>query len=107
MLKGGDPEMDCGNPTYSNKIDVSGWYVWDYFYVGRQWVLQVDKKDMKKILSKGYEGTLRLTDASPELEKKLASANSKQPITLILRGLSYYCEGSPSVSIKTPEGEKK
>ncbi len=104
-LVSGDPNQDCGSPTYSGSVQVRGRLVWDYFYVEREWMFEVIPEDQQKIFKSGYRGKFQLLNAPADLQKQLASATLNTPVNLTLRGLAYYCEGAPSVSVTPPTKE--
>lgn len=105
-LVSGDPDQDCGSPTYSGSVQVRGRLVWDYFYVEREWMFEVVPEDQQKIFRSGYRGKFQLLNAPIDLQKQLALATLKAPVNVVLRGLAYYCEGAPGVSVTAPTKDK-
>lgn len=105
-LVSGDPNQDCGSPTYSGSVQVRGRLVWDYFYVEREWMFEVIPEDRHKIFKTGYRGKFQLLNAPFDLQKQLASATLANPVTVTLKGLAYYCEGAPGVSVTPPTKER-
>ncbi len=98
-LVSGDLSKDCSTNVYAGNVSVSGWYVWDYFYIDRQWMLVLRPQDRTKVFSEGYTDPLYLKDAPLSLEKELVAALSEKPVKLTLKRLETYCEGAPMVSL--------
>jgi hypothetical protein len=101
-LVSGDPNQDCGSPTYSGSVQVRGRLVWDYFYVEREWMFEVVPEDQQKIFKSGYRGKFQLLNSPTDLQKQLASATLDRPVKITVKGLAYYCEGAPGVSVTEP-----
>lgn len=53
----------------------------------------------------GYRGKFQLLNAPIDLQKQLASATLDAPMSITLKGLAYYCEGVPGVSVISPTKE--
>lgn len=106
-LVAGNADQDCGQPVYAGSVGVKAWYVWDYSYVERKWMLVLSTEDAKKMFTSGYHGPYNLVDAPAGLEKQLSLASEEKPISITIKKLSYYCEGAPNVSLTPPttEGE--
>ena len=103
----GDPTDSCTNPTFEGEVTVHGWYVWDTFYVEKEWMLYISDEDSDKLpFDKSFLGygkddqrKLRLDDASKERERNLIRASKEHPREVVIRQYSLYCEGSPTVRI--------
>ncbi len=103
----GDPTNTCTRPTFEGEVTVHGWYVWDTFYVEKEWMLYISDEDSDKLpFDKSFLGygkddqlKLRLDDASKERERNLIRASKEHPREVVIRQYSLYCEGSPTVRI--------
>ncbi len=93
---GGDPKEDCSDHIYEGKVVVRGWYEWRMNYVERDWMLVVDESDESRLIT-GFPRLLsfKLRNVSPELEESLKNATPNKPVSLTVKKLGYYCEGSP------------
>lgn len=109
-LVSGDPSDTCSSPTYSGEAKLNGWYVFDYSYVEKEWLLQVAEEDAKKIPveevygEKSYGEWIKkpqflLGGVTPELENELKNASPENPIEVTVKGFKAYCEGAPQLSI--------
>lgn len=112
QLVSGNAEDTCSTPIYKGEAKIKGWYVWDYNYVEKTWMLEIAEEDIDKLPIKEAYGEetfalwkknanyiFRLTDAETQLERKLKSASKTKPIEITVRGFKAYCEGAPLVSI--------
>lgn len=95
-LVSGDSKDSCTRPTYEGSVVIRGWYEWRTNYVGKEWMLVVNKADESKLVT-GFPWSLsfKLNNASPELEEELKNATPDKPVSLTVKKLGYYCEGSP------------
>jgi hypothetical protein len=108
-LIGGNLLDNCSKPTYEGEATIHGWYEWDYVYVEKDWVLKIAAEDQNKLPvyyydeqgKAHYPDGARLVDGTPEMVKKLKVASKANPMELIVKGFSTYCEGSPSVSLES------
>lgn len=109
-LISGDINDTCSSPTYSGEAQISGWYVYDYSYVEKEWLLQISAEDTDKIPvaevygEKSYSEWIKkpqfvLDGVTPELEKELKNASSEKPKTITVKGFKAYCEGAPQLSL--------
>lgn len=109
-LVSGDPSDTCSSPTYKGEAQIRGFYVYDYSYVEKEWLLQILPEDANKIpvnqvySDKNYSEWIKkpqfaLGGVTPELEKELKSASKDNPKTITVKGFKAYCEGVPQLSI--------
>jgi len=107
-LVSGDPSDTCSAPTYEGETTVRGWYVYDYSYVDKTWLLQVLEADVDKIPIKevyGEESYAQwvekpqfLFDATTEQVEDLKKASQDNPIEVSVKAFRAYCEGAPQLS---------
>lgn len=93
-LVSGNPSDSCSRPTYSGDVEIRGWYEWGSNYTSKEWLLHVDKRDVTKLID-GYAGLYSLRNVPDSLVAKLKKANDKNPVTIKIKSLAYYCEGLP------------
>lgn len=98
----GDPGDSCSGPTYTGEVAVHGWYMLEYPYGNKTWAFKLAPEDRKKIFVAEYDYSFRIADASAALKQRLHQASEKHPAELTIRGMMYYCEGMPIVSIDAP-----
>lgn len=107
-LVSGDPSDTCSAPTYEGEVEVSGWYVYDYSYVEKTWLLQIVDEDVGKIPIKEVYGEESynywvekpqfLFDATAEQEAELKEASEESPMKVTVKAFRAYCEGAPQLS---------
>lgn len=113
-LVSGDPSDTCTAPTYEGEVEVSGWYVYDYSYVEKAWLLQIIDADVDKIPVKEVYGEESynqwvekpqfLFNATSEQEVELKAASKDSPVKVIVKAFRAYCEGAPQLSQSSPAG---
>ncbi|MBU1177999.1 hypothetical protein KJ903_02165 [Patescibacteria group bacterium] len=107
-LVSGDPSDTCSAPTYEGEVEVSGWYVYDYSYVEKTWLLQIIDEDVSKIPIKEVYGEESynqwvekpqfLFDATAEQVEELKKASEDKPVKVTIKAFRAYCEGAPQLS---------
>jgi hypothetical protein len=96
QLKSGNPKTDCSVVTYLGETEIRAWLEWRTNYVEKEWMLHVDKNDVSKLVSSWpWFPYFAFDGVSESVLEKLGTTNEKTPATLIVKGISYYCEGSP------------
>ena len=110
-LVSGDPSDTCSSPTYeaSEAVEISGWYVYDYSYVDKEWLLQIIAADVSKIPIEevyGVEGAKQwakkpqfLIDIAPTQAAEFKKASKDDPEKVKVKGFRAYCEGAPQLSV--------
>lgn len=110
-LVSGDPNQDCGKPVWNGLATLKGWYDFDeetaakaainkepfpsgYFKVSPEdsWKLPVDLQE--------YSFYLKAPDS---IKKLVENSTEENPVSLTVKGFSYYCEGSPTLSTEPIE----
>ncbi|MFH2104662.1 MAG: hypothetical protein ABII72_00290 [Parcubacteria group bacterium] len=107
-LVSGDPSDTCSAPTYEGEVEVNGWYVYDYSYVEKTWLLQIIDEDVSKIPVKEVYGEESynqwvekpqfLFDATAEQVEELKQASKDKPMKVTIKAFRAYCEGAPQLS---------
>lgn len=107
----GDPKDTCKLPTYKCDVDIKGWYVFKEVYGGnKDWRFRVSEDDLAKLpISSVLSGVFynnfikdplfRIIDANTALEKHLKNASKDNPLKLNAKGVQFYCEGDPRISV--------
>ncbi len=107
-LVSGNPLDNCSSPVYEGEVKLKGYYVFDYFYVEKEWLFRPIEEDLKKIWlnpaeQRDFLKNFKIIDISEEEEERLKKATKKNPAEITIRGLNLYCEGGGVVSINKPE----
>jgi hypothetical protein len=106
----GDPNDTCSRPSYSGEATINAWYVYDYDYVEKRWLIKISKNDLKNIFkdqtAATYNPTFSLIDMDKELEERLKNSSESNPVKLTIRSLYFYCEGSVRASLNPVKDEQ-
>ena len=97
-LIGGDPKENCAKVQYAGNIKIRGWYEWRTTYVNKDWVLSINKGDTNKLLP-NWSGHYSLLNVSDSLAIQLKNASKEIPLIITVKGLGFYCEGLPWLSL--------
>ena len=116
-LVSGDPADTCAMPTYQGEATLYGWYVYDYYYVEQDWLLEVAEEELNKVPlaeivcgdgedcltfiknSEYFKPQFLMIGLSEEEEMALKNASSEHPPPVTVRGFRFYCEGLPQLSV--------
>ncbi len=112
VLVSGDPTDTCMSPTYEGSATLNGWYVYDYNYVDKDWLLEIPDDELNKLplseiscgdvmCDEAFAGNahFNLVDADPDLEEEMKAASAESPVSVTVSGFGMYCEGVPALSI--------
>lgn len=100
-LTSGNPHQNCSQVEYSGEVKVKSWLEWRTNYVEKSWLLAVAKDDSPKLLLGGSQRPyFNVQNLSEKLRTELMNASVDYPVTVIVKKISYYCEGRPSVEIE-------
>lgn len=99
ILLDGDPLESCTRPLFGGNATIRGWYVWDTFYVQKEWMFHIADKDISKLPFDMFRFdapiNVRLTDISYSLEEKLKRSSKEKPVEVTIDQVLFYCEGAP------------
>lgn len=106
-LISGDPNDTCTRVISEGEAKIHGWYVWDNFYVEKEWMLYIADEDLERMPFyekgkdySGYQHKVKLLGADKKLEDKLKKADKDHPQELTIRGYFLYCEGTAIASVQ-------
>jgi hypothetical protein len=109
-LAKGDPADTCTSPTFTGLAKVKGWYVWDYNYIEKAWLIKINQTDLSNLPINKFPLELQanyrkdplfvLNEPSKELEDQLKQAGEDNPVDITVTGFNQYCEGRANLTIQ-------
>jgi len=93
-LVSGNPGELCTTPTWRGQAEIKGWYTYENTYVEgtEEWVFNVVPEDQNKFPLKTVK-KIMIKYGPHQTEDQLRQTTKDAPISIVIKEVSFYCEG--------------